>query len=843
ASAAQLSAAAPVVQPEGTYPPGSNIQVNSQVVTVDRYLAEGGFAHVYLVSSSTGMQYVLKVTRCPDDSVLEMMRNEIGFMKLFLQHPNIVSFHDSSVVRAGSGYEVFILMEYCSGGTLIDYLNTRLEVRLTEPEILEIFRDVLAAVYHMHYGTVSSPILHRDLKIENVLISSTGKFKVCDFGSATTRTVARGSGVLTASEIRRLEDEVEKVTTLQYRAPEFCDLYSRMGVNVGVDVWALGVLLYKLCYYVTPFENSGKLAILNASYEIPSHPYYSPDLTNMISKILTVDPSKRPNVYQLHERVSQLLGVSCDLPAPTILPESNVLSHPQPQQPSPKQYQPPKPQQYTPTTTIEPMRRGRPGKATTPGGSASAVTSQNDLTTGFQNDPWAIPKSSVVAMKPPPPAVPPSKKLFGNQGSGRVSTSDIDAAFSVVNVLQDGGGGGHGAGRLSDDDFDGGYGNGDGYDDDDDDDDGGVGGLTGGGRSGADKYAAYLKRGGGGGDSDDDLGGGGDGNRNDVVVGARKGFEKVSGGFGRKVSGLFGKRANGGVIGGSGSVAALSDDGDAAGFASLDDDVVSVKVGGASTVGAGAFWANEDAFKQVEQQQQQQFDRPPSSGSSIAKKKPPPPPVPAKLSASQIPAALSGKSNSVVSGGGSSASGSFWANDAAFSQPVVADASIGGAGSFWATDDAFKSQATSSTQAEGWATDAAFETAFTAAPGVNQSNSASQGGWANEAAFAAVGPTTAAISASSGAVGSEGVQPGSSSESGGLLARNAFLLADKQKQLQGDRTVFPTKKPPPPPDSRKSFDYGKLPASAISTPVPSTTDTVPPPKPARRRPLPDTPTS
>ena len=49
-----------------------------------------------------------------------------------------------------------------------------------------------------------------------------------------------------------------------------------------VDIWALGVLLYKLCYYTTPFEDQGQLAILNARYSIPQYPVFSQDLIGLI---------------------------------------------------------------------------------------------------------------------------------------------------------------------------------------------------------------------------------------------------------------------------------------------------------------------------------------------------------------------------------------------------------------------------------------------------------------------------------------------------------------------------------------------------------------------------------
>jgi serine/threonine protein kinase len=55
-------------------------------------------------------------------------------------------------------------------------------------------------------------------------------------------------------------------------------------LTYSIDVWALGVLLYKLCYYTTPFEEHGPLAILHVQYKIPPYPVYSQGLIGLISK-------------------------------------------------------------------------------------------------------------------------------------------------------------------------------------------------------------------------------------------------------------------------------------------------------------------------------------------------------------------------------------------------------------------------------------------------------------------------------------------------------------------------------------------------------------------------------
>jgi AP2-associated kinase len=160
-------------------------------------------------------------------------------------------------------------------------MNRRLRERLTEAEILQIFVDVCEGVAAMH--NLRPPLLHRDLKVENILQSSATSFKLCDFGSATP-VAARAPA--TTQEIRALEADLNKHTTLQYRAPEMVDSFLRRPVNEKSDVWALGVLLYKLCYYTTPFEEHGPLAILNVQYRIPPYPVYSAQINSLIGASL-----------------------------------------------------------------------------------------------------------------------------------------------------------------------------------------------------------------------------------------------------------------------------------------------------------------------------------------------------------------------------------------------------------------------------------------------------------------------------------------------------------------------------------------------------------------------------
>ncbi|KAH9950941.1 hypothetical protein B0H21DRAFT_409128 [Amylocystis lapponica] len=292
---------------KGTLIPGQTISVNKYTVQVERYLSQGGFAHVYLVRTATPVynttRHVLKRIAVPNEAMLTEVKKEVDIMRILKGHPNIVYLIDAAWHRLPNGtYEVFILMEFCAGGGIIDMMNRRLRERLTEQEILTIFVDVCEGLAAMH--NLKPPLLHRDLKVENILQASATSYKLCDFGSTTAvQRVPTNS-----AEIRMLEADLNRHTTLQYRAPEMVDVYLRRPVDEKSDVWALGVLLYKLCYYTTPFEEHGPLAILNVQYKIPPYPVYSTQMNAMIGSMLREHGTQRPSVFEVLAHVHRLRG-------------------------------------------------------------------------------------------------------------------------------------------------------------------------------------------------------------------------------------------------------------------------------------------------------------------------------------------------------------------------------------------------------------------------------------------------------------------------------------------------------------------------------------------------------
>ncbi|KAJ8378073.1 hypothetical protein AAFF_G00248680 [Aldrovandia affinis] len=290
-------------------------------VTVDETLAEGGFAIVFLVRTHQGVRCALKRMYVNNEHDLQVCQREIQIMRDLIGHRNIVGFLDSSITAVGAGdvWEVLILMDFCRGGQVVNLMNQRLQTGFTEAEVLQIFCDTCEAVARLHQ--CKTPIIHRDLKVENILLHDRGHYVLCDFGSATNHYQNPQS-----EGVPVVEEEIKKYTTLSYRAPEMVNLYGGKIITTKADIWAMGCLLYKLCYFTLPFGES-QVAICDGSFTIPDNSRYSQDLHCLIRYMLEPDPDKRPDIYQVSYFSYKLARRDCPVqnvnnsPIPVKLPE------------------------------------------------------------------------------------------------------------------------------------------------------------------------------------------------------------------------------------------------------------------------------------------------------------------------------------------------------------------------------------------------------------------------------------------------------------------------------------------------------------------------------------------
>jgi serine/threonine-protein kinase len=216
--------------------------------TIERALGEGGFGDAYLaVDDVTGQTVVVKLAHigvAGDLAAFNRYLLEVDIGER-LDHPGI-----QQLLRTGRGRQPYMVLEYVDGSSLRAYLNAR--GALPVDDALGIARRLADTLCYVH----RQGVVHRDLKPENMLITREGRVKLTDFGIAL-RLSARQ---LTFSR------PANAVGTPDYMAPE--QVRGERG-DARIDVYALGVVLYKLLTGRVPYPSEDAFEALRKSG--PSH--------------------------------------------------------------------------------------------------------------------------------------------------------------------------------------------------------------------------------------------------------------------------------------------------------------------------------------------------------------------------------------------------------------------------------------------------------------------------------------------------------------------------------------------------------------------------------------------
>ncbi len=272
-------------------------------------LGQGGMAAVYLARHlQTGQFYAVKVllpALAQDPALAHRFRDEMRAMQR-LQHPHILPFYDNGVE---SGY-LYLVMAYAEGGSL----DARLQAPLSPAQALPVLSQAALALDYAH----GLGVVHRDVKPSNLLLSRDGQHLwLADFGLAKI--------LHTSATLASLGPKTQGIIgTPEYMAPEQIE---REEVDYRCDLYALGVVLYRMLTGRVPFRGENALAILFKHINTPPplprslNPELPGEVEEVVLRAIDKEPERRfGSALELATALQQAMGGSRG--APARLPEA-----------------------------------------------------------------------------------------------------------------------------------------------------------------------------------------------------------------------------------------------------------------------------------------------------------------------------------------------------------------------------------------------------------------------------------------------------------------------------------------------------------------------------------------
>jgi len=246
-------------------------------LTLGKVLGEGSYGTVHLATDNlTGNEYAVKVYNKEklNAEALARVFFEADIMKS-LPHKNIVKVYN--VIEEAD--KVYIVMKYAKSGDLLEFVRTKKQ--LSEAEAREIFIQIFEALDYTH----NQNVIHRDIKLENILVDENNEIMLADWGFADYWSLGKkikcswGSLFYAAPEV---------FLGTEYTGPE-------------IDVWSLGVVLYAMTCGKLPFSGADNTEIANniveGAYKVPN--FCSKTLCNLLTSMLRVEPLHRINMNEI----------------------------------------------------------------------------------------------------------------------------------------------------------------------------------------------------------------------------------------------------------------------------------------------------------------------------------------------------------------------------------------------------------------------------------------------------------------------------------------------------------------------------------------------------------------
>jgi serine/threonine protein kinase len=293
------------------------MELTTGLLFADRYklikrLGRGGFAEVWLADDNlTGVQVAVKVY-APGTGL-----DENG-IKIFTQEFSVVFDMNHTNLLRPTHYDCYermpyLIMPYIKNGSAFQYIVDGQAI--PEEECWKLLHDVAAGLAYLHEK--QPPLIHQDIKPDNIMIGDEGQYLITDFGiSARVRSTIRGA-----------KAQEQSGGTLAYMGPE------RFGPTpkpiMASDVWSMGAMMYELITGTPPFGNHGGMLQKNGA-DIPIiEEDYSQELKDIIYACLAKETWDRPSAKKIEEKTyNKLHGIVTPDETPKETPEEKPIEQP-----------------------------------------------------------------------------------------------------------------------------------------------------------------------------------------------------------------------------------------------------------------------------------------------------------------------------------------------------------------------------------------------------------------------------------------------------------------------------------------------------------------------------------
>ena len=251
-----------------------------------RFIGSGTFGEVWVANdTATDLEVAIKVYVSMDETGYKEFKKEFQ-ISFELNHSNLL--HANYLGVNPEDKCPYLVMPFCPDGSVSRHIGS-----MSEADMWRFIRDVASGLAYLH--SMNPPIIHQDIKPDNILILRNGDFVITDFGI---------SKQLRAT-LRKSANSLNSAGAISYMGPErFSKQYQAVKAS---DIWSLGASIFELATEELPFCGMGG-SLLKQGADMPELPeQYSRELNMICQSCMTKETWNRPTAQQLADFASRYI--------------------------------------------------------------------------------------------------------------------------------------------------------------------------------------------------------------------------------------------------------------------------------------------------------------------------------------------------------------------------------------------------------------------------------------------------------------------------------------------------------------------------------------------------------